>query len=232
MEYVFLYQEWLHRRLHDYLYSSKPTRLRGREVTLPPRDYGAALMQAYIGRSSLDWIAEQTGIPLQRLRQWRKEPEFLLVMDWSKSIFSAAFRDQLVLSDYSIAQYHSIAAEVSLLEDSLRVAVRVPLYHRFKKLGRSLISRSQNSISMPPYDLNLFRRLFVFFLALEHHWHSAASRRINEDFLPLARDVVWPQIDQESWVEPALRSAQEATPLAQLRLALDNRLSQTFRTLL
>jgi hypothetical protein len=184
-------------------------------------------MQAYLGKAPLGWIAKQTGIPLQQLKEWRREPEFLLVMDWSKSVFSTSFHESLVLNDYSLAQYHHIAGEVALLEESLRLVVRVPLYQRFKKVGRSHISRHQNNLPLSIYDLRLFRRLFLFFLALEYHLPSSSQRRIREDFIPLAKDLLWPLLDQEIWVEPALRAIQETTPLQQIRLILDSKLSAT-----
>ena len=227
MDPIFLYQQWLHQRLHHYVTSPRPPRLRGRKVALSPTQYGAALMQGYFGPASLDWISKQTRIPVKRLRDWRQEPQFLLVMDWSKSIFSKAFRENLILNDYTAAQYHYIAAEISLLEESLRVAARVPLYQRFKKLGRSLISRHQNDLNLSNYDLRLFRRLFLFFLALEYHWPSAAQKRINEDFLPLARDVIWPLLADNLWVGPALESVQQTSPLSHIRLVLESELRDT-----
>ena len=229
MEQTFLYQRWLSQRLHEYTHSSHPPKLRGRSVTMSPTQYGAALMQAYLGKANLNWIAEQTRIPLQQLKEWRREPEFLLVMDWSKSVFSTYFHENLVLNDYSLAQYHHITGEVSLLEESLRVVARVPIYQRFKKLGRSLISRHQNNLILSNYDLRLFRRLFLFFLALEYHWPSSSHHRIREDFIPLAKDVVWPLLGQEVWLEPALKAIQETTPLQQIRLVLDIKLSDTLR---
>ena len=229
MDQIFLYQQWLHQRLHEYVTSSRPPKLREREILLSTGQYGAALMQAYLGKASLTWIAAHTGIPVERLRQYRLEPQFLLVMDWSKSIFSKAFLEKLALNDYSVAQYYYIAAEMSLLEESLRVAVRVPLYKRFKKLGRSLISRQQNDIPLPNYDLRLFRRFFLFFIALEYHWPSAAKQRLKEDFIPLAKDVVWPLLDEELWVGPELESMQQAVPLPQVRLVLDSKLSDTLQ---
>jgi hypothetical protein len=228
MDPIFLYQKWLHQQLYHYVTSPRPPRLRGRKVALSPTQYGAALMQGYFGQASLDWISQQTKIPVKRLRDWRQEPLFLLVMDWSKSIFSKAFRENLILNDYTVAQYHYIAAEISLLEESLRVAARVPLYQRFKKLGRSLISRHHNNINLSNYDLRLFRRLILFFLALEYHWPSAAQKRINEDFLPLARDVIWPLLDDNLWVGPALESVQQTSPLSQIRLVLESQLSDTW----
>ncbi len=232
MDQIFLYQQWLHQQLHKYVTSSRPVKLRGRNIALSPSQYGASLMQAYLGKASLTWIAQRTGIPVQQLQQWRRKPQFLLVMDWSKSIFFKAFEENLVLNDYSVAQYHYIAAEISLLEDSLRVAVRAPLYQRFKKLGRSLISRQQNDLTFYQYDLRLFRRLFLFFLALEHHWPSSAHHRIREDFLSLAKNLVWPRLDDKFWVGPALESMQQVVSMPQIRYELESKLSETLERFL
>jgi len=227
MEQIFLYQQWLRQRLEAYVQPSRPARLRGREIVLPPIQYGAALMQAYLGSASLAWITEHTGIPLKRLRQWRRQPEFLLVMDWSKSIFAADFHEKLMLNDYSAVQYHYIAAEISMLERSLRVAVRSPLYQRFNKLGRSLISCHKYDIELENYDLRLFRRLFLFFIALEHHWPSPAQRYISEEFLPLAKDVVWPLLEQNEWVGPQLESIQQTVPISRAQSILGGKLKDT-----
>ncbi|MCG6945033.1 MAG: hypothetical protein LJE87_06770 [Deltaproteobacteria bacterium] len=232
MDPIFLYQRWLDQRLHQYVTSPRPPRLRGRKVALSPTQYGAALMQGYFGQASLGWISKQTKIPVKRLREWRQEPQFLLVMDWSKPIFSKALRENLALNDYTVAQYHYISAEISLLEESLRVAARVPLYQSFAKLGRSLISRHQNTISLSNYDLRLFRRFFLFFLALEYHWPSSAQKRISEDFLPLARDVIWPLLDDKFWVGPALESVQQTSPLSHICLVLESELSDTLQRFL
>lgn len=231
MEQIFLYQDWLQQQLNEFLHSPNSLQLQGREIAISPSQYGAAMMQAYLGKSSMAWIAELSGIPVQRLRQWRQEPSFLLVMDWSKSIFCNGFQEKLILNDYSVAQYHYIAAEMSLLEESLRVSARMPLYQRFSKLGRRLISRHQNDLALNNYDLRLFRRLFIFFLALEHHWPSPARHPIKKDFLPLAKDVVWPHLSQKSWLGPTLESLQQTVPLSQIRLRLNRALRKTFEPL-
>jgi hypothetical protein len=228
MKRQFFYQAWVHQKLEEYIRAPRPPQLRGRDITMSPRQYGAALMQAYLGKASLAWIAEQTGVPLEKLRRWRREPEFLLVMDWSKSLFADAFRETLLLNDYPLAQYHDIAAEFSLLDESLRVMARVPLYDKFKATGGGLISKHENRLPLLDFDLRLFRRLLLFFLALEHHWPGAAAKRLNEEFLPLARDVVWPLLRQEFWVEGALTTIQQAAPLAQTRLLLAGEIKEMF----
>jgi hypothetical protein len=229
MEQIFLYQQWLSQRLHEYVSLSRPPKLRGREIVMTPNQYGAALMQAYFGRASLNWIAKHVGISVQLLRQWRQEPQFLLTMDWSKSIFSNAFRENLILNDYSMAQYHYIAAEISLLEESLRLTLRMPLNQRFVKLGKSLMSRHQNDLELNNYDLRLFRRLFLFFLALENHWPGSTCHCISEDFLTFARDVVWPILDQKQWVGQELKSIQQAAPISRILSKLDRKLKETFQ---
>jgi hypothetical protein len=229
MEQIFLYQQWLAQRLDEYVHLSRPPKLRGREIVMSPSQYGAALMQAYFGKASLNWIAEHVGISVQLLRQWRQEPKFLLTMDWSKSIFAKAFQENLILNDYSIAQYYYMAAEISLLEESLRLTVRVPLNRRFVKLGRSLMSRHQNDLDLNNYDLRLFRRLFLFFLALDNHWSGSTCHCIIEDFLTLAKDVVWPLLNQNQWVGEELKFIQQTTPISQILLELDSKLHATFR---
>ena len=228
MKPIFLYQQWLHQKLHEYTHEAHPPTLHGRKVLMPLHQYGAALMQAYLGETSLNWVAEQIGIPIDHLRQWRQDLQFLLVMDWSKSIFADTFKEKLILNDYSVTQYHTIAAETALLEKSLRLSIRSTLYRRFAKLGQRLISQHQNDIDFNPYDLRLFRRLFLFFLCLEYHWPSKAQEQIRKDFLPLAKDVVWPLLQQEQWVESSLESLQHNTPLSQIRLYLSNLLKETF----
>lgn len=229
MEHIFLYQQWLHQQLNEFLLSTKPLQIQDREIPISHIQYAGAMMQAYFGKASMAWIAELSGIPLRRLRRWRQDPQFLLVMDWSKSIFSTVFNEKLILSDFSVAQYHYIAAEMSLLEQSLRVSIRMPLYQRFFKLGRRLISRHHNDLALNNYDLRLFRRLFIFFLALEHHWPSPARHPIYNDFLPLAEHVVWPLLNETSMVSPALESMQQTVSIGKIRLLLNRALRQTFR---
>jgi hypothetical protein len=105
---------------------------------------------------------------------------------------------------------------------------RVTLYDRFKRTGAALISKHENDITLPDFDLRLFRRLFLFFLALEHHWPGANSRRLHEEFIPLAKDVVWPLLKQEHWIEAALSSIRQSSPLSQIRLVLAGQLKQIF----
>jgi hypothetical protein len=229
MEPIFFYQEWLGKRLYEYVHVPQTQKLRGRKIEMTPRQYASALMQAYFGRASLTWIAEHVRIPLQLLQRWRKEPQFLLIMDWSKSLFSKAFQEKLILNDYSMSQYYFMSAEISLLEESLRLIVRMPLNRSFLKIGRSIMSRHQNDIDLNNYDLRLFRRLFLFFLALEAHWPGESNRCVNKNFITLAKHVVWPLLNQKQWVGQEFNSIRQNTPMSQILLELDRRLSDTLQ---
>lgn len=228
LEPLFLYQRWLRKALKEYVTSTSPLELRGRLVVMPPRQYAAALMQAYFGKASLGWISETTGIPLESLQEWRTELKFLLLMDWSKSVFSEIFQQKLSSNDYSMVQYHCITGELWMLDESLQIVVRVRLYERLKILLERLSSCNRYGIRMETDDLNVFRRLLLFFLALEHHCPNALQNRIQEKFLPFAKEVVWPILGHEYVVESELESARHKYPLPRIRLLLANQLREIF----
>jgi hypothetical protein len=225
---LFLYQRWLHKTLKEYVTATRPLKLRGRIVVMPPVQYAAALMQAYFGKASLGWISETMGIPLESLQEWRTELKFLLLVDWSKSVFSESFEEKLSTNDYFMVQYHCISGEFSMLDESLRVLIRGRLYTRLKLLLDRLSSCNRYGTRMEPYDLNVFRRLLLFFLALEHHCPDALQNRIQKKFLPFAREVVWPLLGHEYVVESELESARNKYPLPRIRLLLADQLRETF----
>lgn len=228
LEPLFLYQRWLHKALKEYVTSTSPLELRGRIVVMPPVQYAAALMQAYLGKASLGWISETTGIPLESLQEWRTELKFLLLMDWSKAVFSENFQEKLSSNDYTVAQYHCITAEFSMLDESLQIVVRVRLYERLKILLERLSSCNRYGIRMETHDMNVFRRLLLFFVTLEHHYPNALRNRIQEKFLPFAKEVVWPLLGHEYLVESELESAGHKYPLPRLRLLLADQLREIF----
>ncbi len=231
MEPLFLYERWIKKKVIEYLTISCPPRLKGRIITMKPKEYGAVLLQAYLGKVHLETIADFGGLKVEELLKWRKQPEFLLAMDWSKNIFSKDFRETIILKDFSTSQYHEIAGEFSLLEESLRVSTRIPLYHRFKTVGQRLLSKKMYNLNMNNYDIVLFKRLFAFFFALEFYWPSPASRRIEEDFMPLAKSVVWPTVGDGAWIGAEIETVRASEPLSALMEVLAGRLRELFKSL-
>jgi hypothetical protein len=227
---TFLYAAWLQDTLAAFLASEGTAKLKGRAIRLTPRQYGAALAQAYLGQANLAWIAAATGNPLTTLKAWRREPGFLLIMDWSKNAFADYFRDFLTGEDYTLPQYYEIAGEFALLEDSLRLRLRTGLYGAFKALGEKLQRLHQVFQRPEAYDIHLFRRLFLFFYALETYWPSPAAPRLQAKFIPLAQELIWPLLRQE-WPEAEFQSLKAHYPLALIRDLVANYLNLLFAAL-
>ncbi len=224
---MFLYQRWLAEAVTAFAAALDQPTLKGRPILLSPRQYGAALMQAYFGGASLAWIAAVVELPLETLKKWRQEPGFLLVMDGSKAQFAQFFKETLLLTDFSWNSYVDIGAECSLLEDSLRMRLRMALYETFRPLAEKVGSRHRRGLALDTGDLNLFRRLFLFFLALEQHWPSRGGKRLGQQFIPLAREAVWPALDLP-WPEEILAATQERFSLPNLKHDLEAGLKEIF----
>jgi hypothetical protein len=190
----FLYLAWLQETWRAYTQATAQPILHGRPITLTSQQYGAALLMAYLGDFSLKKLAVFTGVDLAILGEWRESPEFLLVMDWSKSRFADYFQETLVLEDYSWREYQEIAGEFACLEESLRVRVRTGLYPQLRNLEKQLFSQYRHGLSLDTSSFPLFRRLFLFFWALEAFWPSPARPRLRDKLLPQAREVVWPAL--------------------------------------
>jgi len=69
-------------------------------------------------------------------------------------------------------------------------------------------------------------------MSLEHHWPSPAGHAINEDFIPLTKNVIQPFLEQKEWVGTVLKTIQQAVPVSLIRLQLENKLNETFKSFL
>lgn len=231
MEPLFLYQRWLAGALKAFVTAVSPPTLRGRLIQLSPRQYAAALLMAYFGPNPLAWIGEVLDLPVETLQSWRREPGFLLVMDWSKVQFVEFFRETLLRTDFSLDKCFSIAGEFSLLEDSLQVRLRMQLNEVFLPLAEKLRSRHRHGLAQDAYDLNLFRRLFLFFLALERYRPSLAGKRVMKQLIPLAREVVWPALGIPAWPKEIETEEMDHYLLPDLRERLAASLKETLAEL-
>ena len=208
----FLYLNWLQETWQAYTQATLPPTLRGRRLRLTPQQYGAALLMEYVGGFSLKELSAVAGVGLAVLEGWRESPEFLLVMDWSKTRFAHYFPETLSLEDFPQPAYQEIAGEFACLEESLRIRVRTNLYPQLRQLGERLLSQDRHGLSLDTASFPRFRRLFLFFWALEAFWPSPARPRLRDQLLPLARELVWQalglrqveELSEELWEKPGL----------------------------
>jgi hypothetical protein len=232
----FPYLSWLQKSWRDYTQATGRPAWRGRVLTLTPPQFGAALLMTYLGRFSLGELSEVASVDLGLLKGWRGVPEFLLVMDWSKVRFANHFQESLVLEDFSWSAYQEIAGEFACLEESLRIRVRTTLYPQLLTLGERLSSQDRHGLSLETSSFPLFRRLFLFFWALEAFWPSPARPQLRESFLPLARQLVWPtlglgqreELSEELWRKPELLAGFKKILATEIRAAFTHELLNRF----
>jgi hypothetical protein len=185
---------------------------------------------AYVGGFSLKELSEVAGVDLAVVEEWRVSPEFLLVMDWSKTRFAHYFPETLSLEDFPQTAYQEIAGEFACLEDSLRIRVRTNLYPQLRQLGERLASQDRHGLSLDTASFPRFRRLFLFFWALEAFWPSPARPRLRDQLLPLARELVWPALGLEPGEELSVKPWQEPELGLRLKKGLTTEINQVFKT--
>ncbi len=176
----FLYQQWLETELGRY------ARHPG---GLSPRQYAAALLQAYLGSATLAWVAQAAGVSLAELKTWRRDPAFLKAMDDCKARFAVYCREILLNQIFSPGVLATVAAEFALLEDSLKVRIRTRLYDDLRTVAGRVWSRQARRQPQEAAEVARFGRLVRFFTALEQAWPGPLGRRLWEEYLPLARSV-------------------------------------------
>ena len=225
----FLYLNWLQETWQAYTQATLPPTLRGRRLKLTLRQYGAALLMAYVGGFSLRELAAVAGVDLVVLEGWRESPEFLLVMDWSKTRFAHYFPETLSLEDFPQPAYQEIAGEFASLEESLRIRVRTNLYPQLRQLGERLLSQDRHGLSLDTASFPRFRRLFLFFWALEAFWPSPVRPRLRDRFLPLARELVWPALGLREGEELSVELWQDPELGLHLKKVLSTEINQVFQ---
>ncbi len=225
----FLYLTWLQETWQAYTQATVPSTLRGRRLRLTPQQYGAALLMGYLGGFSLKELSAVAGVDLAVVEEWRESPEFLLVMDWSKSRFAHYFPEILSLEDFLPPAYQEIAFEFACLEESLRIRVRTNLYPHLRQLGERLASQDRHGLSLDTASFPRFRRLFLFFWALEAFWPSPARPRLRDQLLPLARELVWPALGLEEGEELSVELWQDPERGLHLKKVLATEINQVFQ---
>jgi hypothetical protein len=156
----------------------------------PERDFAAALMHLYVGTFSLDEIASMVSSPPAKLAFLRTQIDFMTLVDSLKASFARFFRENLILNEYPLLHYVSIAAEYAAFEELARNQIRVPLFRRMKQLADSISEKERHRLSIDPYDLRSFKKLFSFFVFEERFLEALAKPSLPE-LKRIAEEIVW-----------------------------------------
>jgi len=194
---VFLGPRWIEKSISEYRSGkTKPAHLKGRRSIFPKKHFAAALMHLYVGTFSLGEIAGMVSATRGELAFLRTQIDFMMLVDALKVSFTRYFRDQLVLNEYRPDEYATIAAEYAAFEELARNQIRLPLFRRMKALGTSISDKVEFDLSVDPYDLKSFKKLFSFF-AFEESFLPALSRPSFPDLERVAKEIVWERLEED-----------------------------------
>jgi len=150
----------------------------------------ASLLHIYLSTLSIQEIAVLSGIETEGIMLLRSNGAFMKLVDTSKQECAIWSREDLILNDRTIEEYDSIAADYSMLEEVLRMQIKIPLFTDLRWVAQSIESKSTYSLPIDPYNLRLFRKLYLFFLFSEKYLPTLTSRSLP-DLKQIAEETVW-----------------------------------------
>ena len=190
----FLGHRWIQNSISEYRRGKNRFRmLKGKAVVFPERHFAAAFMHLYVGTFSLAEIADVVSVTRAELTFLRTQIDFMVLVDTLKVSFTKYFREKLILNEYSPSEYASIAAEYATFEELARNQIRLPLFRRMEALANSISDKVDFDISLDPYQLQTFKKLYSFFV-FEESFLPALSRPSFEHLERVAKEIVWKKL--------------------------------------
>jgi hypothetical protein len=167
----------------------------------------AALFHIYLGTLSLEEIAALSCIETEGILFLRSNGAFMKLVDTFKQECAAWSREDLILNERTIEEYDSIGADYSMLEEVLRMQIKIPLFTELRAVAQSIKSKSTYGLPIERYNLRLFKKLYLFFLFSEKYTPTLTSRSLP-DLEQIAEETVWPTVafDKEE-LERVLRGS-------------------------
>jgi hypothetical protein len=166
-----------------------------------------SLLHIYFGTLSIEEIAALSGIETEGILLLRSNGAFMRLVDTCKQECAEWSREDLMGNDHTIEEYDSLAADYSMLEEVLRMQIKIPLFTELRKVAQSIKSKSTHGLLVDPYNLMLFRRLYLFFLFTEKYILTLTSRSLP-DLKQIAEETVWPALAfNKEELERVLRKA-------------------------
>ncbi len=194
---VFLGFTWIENAILEYRKGKRKFRsLNSRYIVFPEREFAAALMHLYVGNFSLNEIAGMVSTPPAKLAFLRTQIDFMTLVDSLKALFARFFRENLILNEYPLADYASIASEYAVFEELARNQIRVPLFRRMKQLADAISDKEHHELPIDVYDLRTFKKLFSFFV-FEECFLQALTKPSFPQLKQVARKIVWFRLGED-----------------------------------
>ncbi|MEW6570719.1 MAG: hypothetical protein AB1390_06045 [Nitrospirota bacterium] len=183
----------------------------------------AALLHIYVGALTLREIAGYAGLSAETLQELRANAPFMKMVDTYKKEYANDLREDILVNTYSTEDYDTLASDVALLDEMLRMQIKLPLFTQLRNIAQKIESKSRYNLKIDSYDLMLFRRLFSFLILVEKYATTLTAQALL-DMKKTAVDTVWPGLQLDSneidqMLERPMATIDER--LAELRERLD-----------
>lgn len=156
----------------------------------------AALLHIYSGTLTLSDISYRTNISVGDLNLLRKNAGFMRLVDIYKKECAKSFIENILINDREIDDYAFIAADFSMLDEVIRMQIKIPLFTYLRDLYIGLRDKYTYKLKMDRYDLMVFKRLYIFFLFTELYIETLTTKSLSE-MQGIANDVVLPALNVE-----------------------------------
>lgn len=154
----------------------------------------SALLHIYVGALTLGEIATYAGLTEEALRGLRMNARFMKMVDTVKKEYANDLREDVIVNTYGMDDYDTLASDVALLEEMVRMQIKLPLFSQLRKLAEKIESKYRHNLNIDTYDLMLFRRLFSFLILVEKYGTTLTIQSLLE-MKKTAEQIVWPRLN-------------------------------------
>ena len=154
----------------------------------------SALLHIYVGALTLGEIATYAGLTEGALRGLRMNARFMKMVDTVKKEYANDLREDVIVNTYGMDDYDTLASDVALLEEMVRMQIKLPLFSQLRKLAEKIESKYRHNLNIDTYDLMLFRRLFSFLILVEKYGTTLTVQSLLE-MKKTAEQIVWPRLN-------------------------------------
>jgi hypothetical protein len=116
---------------------------------------------------------------------------FMKMVDTFKKEYSLDMREDLLVNNYQLEDYDSLASDVALFDEIIRMQIKVPLFTQLRNLSQSIKSRTTHNLKVEHSEFMLFRRLFIFLILIEKYTTTLTVQSLLE-MKAIAQEIVWP----------------------------------------